>query len=105
MINLNLQEPTEEQLLAALKEAQKSRELLEDENFQWWVDKLTKGVEKYHKKLVKDDDPKEFYRHQGSIRAIRMSLEELRFRANQVEAIEERLKLYDERTEPVQRGA
>ena len=105
MINLNLQEPTEEQLLAAPKEAQKSRELLEDENFQWWVDKLTKGVEKYHKKLVKDDDPKEFYRHQGSIRAIRMSLEELRFRANQVEAIEERLKLYDERTEPVQRGA
>lgn len=105
MIDLNLQEPTEEQLLAALQEAQKSRELMEDENFQWWIDKLTKGVEKYHKKLVKDDDPKEFYRHQGAIRAIRMSLEELRFRANQVEAIEERLKIYDERTESVQRGA
>ena len=105
MINLDLQEPTEEQLMAALKQAISARNLLENEDFQWYVDKLTKGVEKYQKKLVTDDEPKNFYRHQGAVRAIRLSLEELRFRANQIEALEERLKLYDRRAETVARGA
>ena len=105
MIKLSLQEPTEEQLLAGLKDAMRSRNLLENEDFLWWTEKLEKGEEKHKNNLIYDNEPMEFYRHQGAIRTIRLSLKELRFRADQVEALEERLKQYDRAKEPVARGA
>jgi hypothetical protein len=105
MISLDLQEPTEEQLMTALKDAIRARNLLENEDFLWWIGKLEEGAERHQKKLVHDDEPMHFYRRQGTIKAVVKGLDELRLRAAQVEAIEERLKLYDKQPEPVARGA
>ena len=105
MIRLGLKDPTEEQLLAALTDALKARRLLENDDFKWWTEKLEMGEEKHKNNLIYDSEPAEFYRHQGAIRTIRLSLKELRFRAEQVEALEERLKQYDRAKEPVARGA
>jgi len=105
MIKLDLHERTEEQLLASLKESLRARKLLENEDFKWFVKKLEEGEEKLRNRLVTDNEPAEFYRHQGGVITLRLNLKKLHFCADQVEALEERLKFYDRAREPVARGA
>jgi hypothetical protein len=106
-LNLNspaLMEPTEEQLRKALAEAVRSRSLLENEDFQWWVSKLEEGKDKHYKKLVySDEEPAKYNKRRGMIQAIERGLEELRLRASQVESLEGRIR--DRQEQPVARGA
>lgn len=110
MISLDLNqpsmvEPTEEQVRLKLAEAVRSRNLLENKDFQWWTKKLEEGAEKHYRKLVRsDEEPAGYHKRRGMILAIEKALEELHLRASLVEDLEERLKLY-EQPEPVARGA
>lgn len=98
--------PTETDLRRVLMEAARSRNLLNNPDFKWWVTKLEEGVKKHYKKLAwSDDEPAKYHERRGMIKAIEKSLEELRLRAEQVEELEERLREYDRRKEPVARGA
>lgn len=105
MIELGLQKPTEEQLLANLKESLRARKLIENEDFKWWVEKLEEGEKRLRNKLITDNEAVEFHRHQGGIITIRLYLKKLHFCAAQVETLEERLKQYDRAKQPVARGA
>ena len=109
MISLDLNspalvEPTEDQLRKALAEAVRSRSLLENEDFKWWIKKLNEGAEKHYKKLVySDEEPAKYHKRRGMIQAIERGLEELRLRASQVESLEGRIR--DRQEQPVARGA
>jgi hypothetical protein len=111
MISLGLSqpelvEPTEEQLRRSLAEAVRARNLLNNVDFQWWMKKLEEGAQKEYRKLVyRQDEPAKYHERRGTIKSIEKGLDELRLRASEVENLEERLKSYDERTEPVARGA
>jgi hypothetical protein len=111
MIQLGLNQPqspqpTEADLRKALFEAARSRNLLNNEDFKWWIEKLEGGLEKHYRKLAwSEEEPHKYHKRRGMIQAIEKGLEELRLRASQVETLEERLKFYDQRTEPVARGA
>ena len=111
MISLGLNEPqllqpTEEQLRRALAEAVRSRNLLSNVDFRWWMKKLEEGAQKEYKKLVyRQDEPAKYHERRGIIKSIEKGLEELRLRASEVESLEERLKLYERSDEPVARGA
>jgi hypothetical protein len=105
MISLELNKPTEEQLMTSLSEAVTARNLLENKDFQWLVERLEEKITKNYKKLAHDEESKQFHKRQGTIFAIELLLKELRFKASTVEELEERLKEYDRPDEPVARGA
>lgn len=102
-----LMEPTEEQLRAALAEAVRSRNLLNNKDFQWWIEKLERGADKHYKKLVyKEEEPPKYHWRRGMIQAVESGIHELRLRAERVEEIEQQIKeQHEQRDEPVARGA
>ena len=112
MISLNLNQPalvqpTEEQIRNAMVEAARSRNLLENEDFQWWIAKLEKGASENYKKLVyREEEPPKYHWRRGMIQAVERGLQELRLRASEVENLEQQIKeLYDRSDEPAARGA
>jgi len=112
MISLGLnqspfQEPTEEQLRRRLADASKARNLLDNSDFQWWVETLRKGAERHKSKLVYlDEEPARYHKRRGIVQGVEKELDALRILASAIEDIEARLKeRYDRQSEPVARRA
>jgi len=100
-------EESEEAIRKNLVKAAKARNILEFEDFRWWVENvLDKRSDTQLAALVwKDEDPKEYHKRRGIIQGISKVLQELRRDASEVENLERKLQDYDERKHPVARGA
>ena len=113
MIELGLRERmfaarTEEQIRKDLTKAAKARNILENEDFKWWVDNVVdRRVETHTAALVwKDMEPREYHVTRGVVQGVMRVLKELRRDADSVERLEEELSEYDARNRsPVARGA
>ena len=111
MINLFDRNPfmdeSEEDLRKKLVKAAKARNIIENEDFRWWVENvLDRRTDTQIAALVwKDEDPKEYHKRRGLIQGISKVLQELRKDASEVENLERKLQDYDERKHPVARGA
>ena len=111
MISLFDQNPfqsdSEEDLRKKLVKSAKARNILEFEDFRWWVENvLDKRTDTQIAALVwKDEEPKEYHKRRGLIQGISKVLQELRKDASNVEDLERKLQDYDERKHPVARGA
>ncbi len=100
-------EETPESMRKKLVKASKARNILANEDFKWWVEKvIDRRVDTHTSALVwKDMEPREYHVTRGVVQGVMRVLQELRRDADSVEDLERKLSEYDARTNPVARGA
>lgn len=100
-------EETEESLRKKLVKAAKARNILENEDFKWWVENVVdRRVDTHTSALVwKDMEPREYHVTRGVVQGVMRVLQELRRDADSVGDLERKLSEHDARTNPVARGA
>jgi hypothetical protein len=100
-------EETEESLRKKLVKSARAKNILENEDFKWWVENVVdRRVDTHTSALVwKDMEPREYHVTRGVVQGVMRVLQELRRDADSAESLERKLSEHDARNNPVARGA